>query len=38
MYFETRLVNKIFKKFFASDLFELKIGCKKYIHNNHTDV
>ncbi len=26
------------KKFFTSDLSELKIGYEKYIHNNHTDV
>ena len=26
------------KKFFISDLSELKIGYEKYIHNNHTDV
>ena len=25
------------KKFFTSDLSELKIGYEKYIHNNHTD-
>jgi uncharacterized protein with PIN domain len=26
------------KKFFTSDLSELKIGYEKYIHNNRTDV
>jgi len=26
------------KKFFTSDLSELKIGYEKHIHNNHTDV
>lgn len=26
------------KKFFTSDLSELKIGYEKYIHNNHTAV
>ncbi len=33
-----RIKQNFQKKFFMSDLSELKIGYEKYIHNNHTAV